>query len=126
MLASIFTLWGFKMAAYVAVLLALGAWINRVGKDRDAWKAKCGEALRESLQAQNQVICLQEDIKAFSAATEAARLTAIAAVNDARAIKERFAALTATIQATPVPPDAEGALAWMADVATQIQEAARA
>lgn len=120
MLATLFTWWGLKMAAYVAVVLGLCVVIDRRGKDRDYWKRKWEDATAAALTAKVQVNSLQEDIRAWKAQGEAAKILAAAAKNDAIAAKERFEALAAKVREVD-SPDA----AWLVMFAQDLKKEAR-
>lgn len=120
MLAGMLTALGWKMAIYVAVLVGFSYALVRATRQRDearklldfekiAHRATC-----DAMADQRLVVDHWRKVANES--------TAQALLYQGRAAegKARFDALTAKLQATPVPGDAEGALAWMAEVAKDL------
>lgn len=109
------------LAAFAWALVATWRWAA-ARRDRDAWKGACLLAKDGEAQALGLLADMQRMVNEWKARAASATAKAMEAQQEASVAKARFDALADDIRAEQVPPDAEGALAWMARVADRLRQ----
>lgn len=109
------------LAAFAWALVATWRWAA-ARRDRDKWKEACRLAKEGETSALSLLTEMQVQVNAWKSRAATATAKAIEAQQDASLARARFDALADDIRAEQVPPDAEGALAWMARVADRLRQ----
>lgn len=120
MLAPLWTAWGLKGLAYAGILLLLAVLWRRAAVQAEKYKAECRDLQVNLGQACETITEQGKAVWQWREAANDAAAKLIAAQEDAARVRKQFDQLAEKLRTAEIPVDAEGALAWMAEVAHEL------